>query len=111
VWPLQGCKNIYQERQEFINTNEEIAIAIISAIESYWQDNQEMPESLDALVPSFISDVPVTTSGDSFFYKKVNQDKYILAFKVVSEKGLSCTYLNQDKIWDCSFGSNHDWLP
>jgi hypothetical protein len=108
---ISGCNYKFERRQIFINENIEIADEIIVAIESYKQDNTEVPKTIDDLSPRYLLEIPTTTSKREFEYRVVSKTDYLLSFKVMRYKDMSCSYLTKFQDWECSFSSDHNWFP
>lgn len=84
---------------------------IVRAIEIYNLDQGHYPLSLDDLVPNYISNSPVTSTGQPYFYRlfgstdKLAFEIYWLAFRVAEQEHTICTYYRRLEYWDCNFAS------
>lgn len=93
--------------------NEGIAIGnqIVRAIEVYNLDQGHYPPTLDDLVPVYLSEIPLTTTGQQYFYRPFDStdplapEIYWLAFRVAEQQNVTCTYLRRLGYWDCNFAS------
>ncbi len=77
--PLQGCKtdSVYisiDDKHLYLSSIEK-AETIISALESYFDENKEYPAELEELIPSHISEIPQPDRGSGFRY--LNPSSYI----------------------------------
>lgn len=76
---------------------------IITGIKQYEQKYGVPPETLNSLVPEFLSEIPQTVSGNSFVYTpkdKSAYDDWTLTFDVASND-TGCTYISHLENWDC----------
>jgi hypothetical protein len=84
---------------------------IVQAIEAYNQAKGFYPPALADLVPDYLPDVPVTSSGQPFFYRVferttvMSPEIYWVAFRVASQDHVTCTYYRRIQFWDCNFAS------
>ncbi len=70
--PLQGCKtdNDYisiDDKHLYLSSIEK-AETIISALDSYFDENKEYPAELEELIPSHIREIPQPDRGSGFGY-------------------------------------------
>lgn len=77
---------------------------IIKALEGYYAKNGHYPEELEDLIPHFLSDIPSTRTGQTYFYNKLDLEGYILVFSLTTRKGEGCGYRPNEKVWECSYG-------
>lgn len=56
------------QTQRITETDKQNLQQIYNAIYAYWQATRRYPPSLNALVPDYLSSVPVTSSGQQFVY-------------------------------------------
>lgn len=73
---------------------------IISALDQYKADKGEYPESLDELLPDYLSSVPTEVNNEPIYYKKVDRS-FTLSFHYIGPGTNTCTYTPEDK-WHCS---------
>jgi hypothetical protein len=84
---------------------------VVQAIETYNQNQGFYPAVLGDLVPAYLPEIPVTISGQQFFYRVferttvMSPEIYWVAFKVVSQNHLTCTYFRRLEYWDCNYAS------
>jgi hypothetical protein len=84
---------------------------IVQAIEAYNQNNGFYPPTLADLVPDYLPEVPVTNTGQLFFYRVferttvMSPEIYWVSFRVVSQNNVTCTYYRRIQHWDCNFSS------
>jgi hypothetical protein len=90
-----------------IGANKEQANEIIQAIDSYKQDHDGFPESLDVLVPTYLSEIARTITGQDFVYEVHDLQGYYLCFDPTSKSNVRCCYHRRLEIWDCSMGVPH----
>lgn len=91
---------------ERITDNQERASSIIQALSNYEQDYGCFPEQLDALIPTYLEEIPETTVGQNFVYVLESQDSYYIIFDVPGKRDLSCRYIHRWDSWDCSYGDS-----
>ncbi len=73
---------------------------IIKALEQYHTDKGAYPESLEELVPYYITSIPTQVNDESIFYTK-SGESYSLAFHYIGPGMNTCTYTPEDN-WQCS---------
>lgn len=84
---------------------------IVQAIEAYTQANGFYPSELTALVPNYLTEIPVTISSQPYFYRVFDRttvmspEIYWLSFRVTSQENVTCTYYRRLEYWDCNFSS------
>lgn len=84
---------------------------IVQAIESYHNSQGQYPSTLDALIPAYLSGIPLTETDRPFFYRLFDgsspmaSEVYWLAFRLDSRDHVTCTYLRRLDYWDCNFAS------
>jgi len=84
---------------------------IVKAIEAYHQAESRYPLTLDDLVPTYLSVIPLKGAGQGFYYRwfgntgPMAAEVYWLAFKVASQDHLVCTYYRRLAYWDCNYES------
>ena len=91
-----GCgNNSYTPNMQ---TNMRNGDKIVLALAKYKATNGVLPSNLSDLVPSYLTELPVTVSGKSFYYKKRDGDGYDFDFSFDTVK-------NSDGSidWDCQY--------
>ena len=94
---------------EEINAGIERGNQIIEAIEAHYQAEGEYAAALNSLVPGYLPEIPVTITGQQFFYRPfddesvLSQEIYWVAFNVTRQEHVACIYLRRLENWDCSF--------
>jgi len=84
---------------------------IVEAIEAYNQAQGFYPPALRDLVPNYLPEIPVTVTGQPFFYRVferttvMSPEIYWVSFKVASQEHVTCTYFRRLQYWDCNFVS------
>lgn len=73
---------------------------IIKALEQFHADTSIYPETLEELVPDYISSIPAEVNSESILYTKTDES-YSLAFHYTGPGMNTCTYTPEDK-WHCS---------
>lgn len=80
---------------------------IIEALEAYYQAKGIYPPALNSLVPGYLAEIPVTITGQQFFYRPFDgesllaQEIYWVAFNVTRQEHVACIYLRGLEYWDC----------
>ena len=88
-----------------------IGNGIIRAIESYALDHGQYPAELADLMPAYLPALPVTLTGQPYFYRSFDAtsplaaEGYWLGFRVLQWEHLTCTYLRRLAYWDCNYAS------
>jgi hypothetical protein len=100
---LSACST-NETTTEIIKANQERASEIIGALARYQQAHGQFPDQLDLLVPTYLTHIPATLSGQNFEYEPDDLEGYYLLFQVDSDKSLGCGYNQRLKGWDCSRG-------
>jgi hypothetical protein len=76
---------------------------IVEAIERYYKETSQYPNNLDELTPVYLSEIPLTITGEPFGYRLVEPQIYYLSFQLVrTERKSACTYMGDLKTWECS---------
>ena len=94
-----------------INNGIETGNEIVRAIEHYYVDQGYYPAVLLELVPAYLPALPVTLTDQPYFYRFFNAEHpmasegYWLAFRVVEQDNITCTYLHRLDYWDCNYAS------
>ena len=84
---------------------------LVQAIEAYTQAKGFYPAALEDLVPDYLPAIPVTITSQPFFYRVferttvMSPEIYWVAFRVVSQSHVTCTYFRRLQYWDCNFAS------
>ncbi len=73
---------------------------VIKALEQYQTEKDQYPETLEKLVPEFISSIPTEVNDESIFYAK-SGESYSLAFHYIGPGMNTCTYTPEND-WQCS---------
>jgi len=96
-----------QEIESGIATGNEI----IQAIERYSLEQGHYPPALTDLLPAYLPGLPVTSTGQPYFYRSFDAghpmaaEGYWLAFRVIEQENLICTYMRRLEYWDCNYAS------
>ena len=85
-----------------ISKNQERAKPIIDALLEYERIHGTFPTRMQGLVPRFIDSIPLTISGEDYFYSTNSVDGFVLSFTVKPRFG--CGYTYQAKEWECGYG-------
>ncbi|HEX2698360.1 MAG TPA: hypothetical protein VHM28_11690, partial [Anaerolineales bacterium] len=92
-----------------INKGIQMGNQIVKAIEAYHTDMGFYPSDLTALMPHYLSIVPITEAGRPFFYRLFDAaspmapEVYWLAFRIDSMSHVTCTYMRRLDYWDCNY--------
>lgn len=84
---------------------------IVKAVETYHNATGQYPSTLNDLVPKYLSDIPITTTGQAFFYRLFDpnsplaQEVYWVSFRAINQDHVACTYYRRLDYWDCDFSS------
>jgi hypothetical protein len=84
---------------------------IVQAIEAYYRDQHYYPPILADLVPVHLPELPVTSSGQPYFYRVFERtgtmasEIYWVSFRVTGEDHLTCTFYRRIQFWDCNYES------
>jgi hypothetical protein len=81
-----------------------VAQDLVLALSEYEQDHGRFPERLEALVPTYISNIPQTTTGQSFEYTIDDLQGYYLCFYVTRSTDWGCCFNQRLEMWDCAYG-------
>ena len=94
-----------------IKTGIERGNRIIQAIEAYHSAKGEYPPTLDVLLPTHFSDVPMTSTGQAYFYRffdgssPLADEVYWVSFRAINQDHVTCTYFRRLDAWDCDYAS------
>ena len=94
-----------------INTGMETGNRIVQAIEAYRTAKGEYPSALEDLSPTFLSDIPITSTGQTYFYRLFDKNSsivdevYWVSFKIMNQDHAACTYFKRLETWDCDFAN------
>ncbi len=84
---------------------------IVKAIEAYQTANGQYPPTLNALVPLYLPAIPITSTGQAFFYRLFDRSSplasevYWVSFRAINQDHVACTYFRRLDYWDCNFES------
>lgn len=90
-----------------IGANEELAAPVLSAIERYEEDHGHLPAELTSILPTYLSAIPKTVTGEDFRYHVDDMDHYYLCVDVLSKPSVGCCYYGRLESWDCSMKAVH----
>lgn len=94
-----------------IKTGMERGNRIIHAIEAYHSAKGEYPPTLDVLLPIYLSDIPMTSTGQAYFYRffedssPLADEVYWVSFRAINQDHVACTYFRRLDTWDCDYAS------
>jgi len=88
-----------------IREGQRLGELIIDAIEKHYLDKGIYPDELPNLVPTYLQEIPLTETGESFRYRQ-SPDIYVVGFDLVTKKGAYCAYIKRLDIWEFGFGAN-----
>jgi hypothetical protein len=94
-----------------IHTGIERGNRIIMAIEAYHKAKGTYPPTLNELSPAFLSDLPITSTGQAYFYRLFDgssplaSDVYWVSFRAINQDHVACTYFRMLDYWDCNYTS------
>lgn len=100
---LSAC-GVKIKANEEIKNNQGRAIEIINALTRYEQEHGRFPDQLDLLVPAYLAQIPITSSGKDFSCELDTLEGFYLTFYLDSDETLACSYNQRLKGWDCSRG-------
>ena len=84
---------------------------IIEALEAHEDARGGYPEALDALVPEYLAELPLTLMRQPYYYRRFETGEllaseiYWLSFRVMRQEHVVCTYFKRLEAWDCNFES------
>ncbi len=84
---------------------------IVQAIEAYHAAKGKYPITLDELLPTYLSDIPMTLTGQAYFYRlfenssPLADEMYWVSFRAVNQDHVACTYFRRLDTWDCDYAS------
>ncbi len=96
-----------QEIQDGINRGNQI----VKAIEAYHSAMGNYPSAITDLMPVYMKSIPLTTTGQSYFYRlfdpasPIASEVYWLEFRAVDQDHVVCTYMRRIDYWDCNYDS------
>jgi hypothetical protein len=73
---------------------------IINALEQFRIETGEYPESLEELVPNYLSAIPTEVNDQPITYQKT-EESFSLIFRYIGPGMNTCTYTPEEK-WQCS---------
>jgi hypothetical protein len=94
-----------------IKTGIERGNRIVQAIEVYHTAKGEYPPSLNELMPVYLNDLPITSTGQAYFYRLFDtgsplaSDVYWVSFRAINQDHVACTYFRMLDYWDCNYSS------
>jgi len=94
-----------------IDSGIETGNEIVRAIERFYVDQGHYPAALNELLPAHLPALPVTLTGQPYFYRffdaahPMASEGYWLAFRVIEQENITCTYLRRLEYWDCNYAS------
>jgi hypothetical protein len=94
-----------------IKTGIERGNRVIQAIEAYHASKGVYPPTLNELSPVYLSDIPITSTGQAYFYRLFDgssplaSDVYWVSFRAINQDHVACTYFRRLDYWDCDFAS------
>jgi hypothetical protein len=97
--------------EQEIKTGIERGNLIIKAIEAYHAAKGTYPPALNDLSPTYLSVIPITSTGQAFFYRLFDgnsplaSDVYWVSFRAINQDHVSCTYFRKLDFWDCNYAS------
>ncbi len=97
--------------EQEIKTGMERGNRIIQAIEAYHSAKGEYPPTLDVLLPTYLSDIPMTSTGQAYFYRLFDgssplvDEVYWVSFRAINQDHVACTYFRRLDTWDCDYAS------
>jgi hypothetical protein len=77
------------------------ATVVLRGLESYRGDHGAYPEDLEALVPEYLSKLPLLSNGSPFDYQRLGAN-YRLTFNYTNPFPIHCTYEPATR-WDCDW--------
>ena len=77
-----------------------VSAPIINALEQYKSEKGTYPDSLDELVPDYLTSIPTEVNDNPLAYKK-NSDSFSLSFYYLDPGMNACTY-TPENAWRCS---------
>jgi hypothetical protein len=102
-WLVMPCvMEIWSWRSAAISASKQRGNTIVAAIVQYHLDNGELPDSLNALVPQYLSSVPPPVAGSRKWIYEQGEGVFILRFE--AEGGYPHCYFSSDS------AGNGEWL-
>ncbi len=84
---------------------------IVKAIEAYHAAAGKFPSKLTDLMPNYLTAIPLTSTGQSYFYRLFDpaspmaSEVYWLEFRAVDQDHVVCLYMRRIDYWDCDYDS------
>ncbi len=84
---------------------------VVKAIEAYHSAMGKYPSSLTDLMPVYMKTIPITTTGQSYYYRlfdpasPIASEVYWLEFRAIDQDHVVCTYMRRIDFWDCNYDS------
>jgi hypothetical protein len=97
--------------EQEINTGIERGNHIIQAIEAYHTAKGSYPPTLNELSPTYLKDIPMTSTGQAYFYRlfdassPLTSNVYWVSFRAINQDHVSCIYFRAFDYWDCNYAS------
>ena len=97
--------------EQEINTGIERGNHIVQAIEVYHTAKGSYPSTLNDLSPTYLNDIPMTSTGQAYFYRLFDvssplaSNVYWVSFRAINQDHVSCTYFRNLDYWDCNYAS------
>lgn len=94
-----------------INTGIERGNHIIQAIEAYHTSKGAYPATLADLSPTYLNELPMTSTGQAYFYRLFDASSplaaevYWVSFRAINQDHVACTYFRRLDYWDCNYNS------
>jgi hypothetical protein len=97
---ISSCTFSQKLSPEDIRLNQAQGNRIVQAISHYQRDHNQLPTTLDLLIPTYLTSLPRPFAGDDFSYHLTSLDGYYLCFQQIN----GCCYNARLAFWDCSPG-------
>ncbi|HTS87670.1 MAG TPA: hypothetical protein VMG41_04195 [Gemmatimonadales bacterium] len=83
------------------DTGKRVAVVIQRTLENYRGDHGGYPQALEDLVPTYLSSVPLLSTGRTFDYQRLGLN-YKLTFNYANPLPVHCSYEPATK-WQCEW--------
>ena len=104
ILAVMACKTLSVDEAPGVGEKAELGYAvcdpIIAAVEQYKIDKGAYPETLEELVPDYLSEVPTEVNNQPISYTKTDSS-FSLAFHYIGPGMNTCSYTPENK-WKCS---------
>lgn len=78
---------------------------IVNAIEKYYENEGDYPETLGDLLPNYLDEIPVTITQQTFSYELSDHFTYMLIFEIERKSTDDviwfCGYIRRYEFWEC----------